>query len=124
LITEAVPGGPVFVFRNEEERQQAIRVLATLRESIYSDSGDSMIPKCGRDCAQCLQKMLERRNAPATDDDEPAEGCSPQVTIFITEAPEEEAMEEATIPRLSLAVVDSSLADELDAQLKDWRATR
>jgi len=56
---EVVQGGPVLVFRNEEERRQGCRVLATLRESLH-DGGPagSSIPKCGRDC---LAQVASRR---------------------------------------------------------------
>ena len=77
---EVVQGGPVLVFRNEEERRQGCRVLATLRESLH-DGGPagSSIPKCGRDC---LAQVASRRQTSMSDDD----GCeepSPQIIASV-----------------------------------------
>jgi hypothetical protein len=61
-----VPGrdGTVVVFRNEEERALAIRVLATLRESrLEPTRRDDGKPKCGRDCADCALKMGHSRHS-------------------------------------------------------------
>jgi hypothetical protein len=61
-----VPGrdGTVVVFRNEEERALAIRVLATLRESRLEPAGhDTGKPRCGRDCADCALKMGHSRHS-------------------------------------------------------------
>jgi hypothetical protein len=61
-----VPGrdGTVVVFRNEEERALAIRVLATLRESRLEPAGhDDDKPRCGRDCADCALKMGHSRHS-------------------------------------------------------------
>lgn len=138
MIAQALPGGAIWYFRNEEEKSQAIRVLATLRESIYRYSGEVTVPKCGRECEQCLQKILARRNAMVTCEetvdsdeetvagDEDGVGCPSQleetvsqVVVFVTEASKDEKA-----PRLSLVDVDSSFADELDAQLNIWEASK
>jgi hypothetical protein len=136
-----VPGrdGTVVVFRNEEERALAIRVLATLRESRLEPTGrDDGKPGCGRDCADCALKMGHSRrpseNAPLTAsvpipiptsrnlsrESLHSRSSSPslytypiidndEIRFVVTE--EDEAMASAAGPRLSIADFDNMLPD-------------
>ena len=115
-----MPGGHVFIFRNEEERRQAIRVLATLRDSLYGGSEDSTIPKCGRDCTQCLQAMAHKRNASDQTDEMLTTSDTPQVVVYVTDDSGDVRIDDEMAPRLSLIDIDGSIAEELDAQLTAW----
>lgn len=114
----------MFVFRNEEERSKAIRVLATLRESLYAPTEEPAIPKCGRDCVQCLQAMAHRRNGSDSTDEMLTTFDTPQVVVYVTDEMDDEETEEEVAPRLSLADVDGSIAEELEAQLTAWRESQ
>lgn len=120
-----MPGGHVFVFRNEEERHQAIRVLATLRDSLYGPSDDTEVPKCGRDCQQCLQAMTHRRNGSESTDEMLTTFDTQQIVVYVTDDLEDaEAESSESAPRLSLADLDGSIAEELESQLTAWRESQ
>lgn len=60
-----VPGrdGTIVVFRNEEERALAIRVIASARDSYLDPSIDETMPKCGRFCERCNPGMSHSRSS-------------------------------------------------------------
>ena len=136
-----VPGrdGTVVVFRNEEERALAIRVLATLRESRIEPAGhDASKPRCRRDCADCAVMMSrsnrssERTSSGAVPVPIPissrnlsreslqARSSSPSLHSYpfvdnegirFVVSDEDEAILPAAAPRLSIADFDKMLPD-------------
>jgi hypothetical protein len=107
-----VPGrdGTVVVFRNEEERALAIRVLATLRESRLEPGGhDDGKPRCGRDCADCALKVGHSRQSSESTSSSSRRGAVPIPIPVSARNPSRESLQSrsSSPSRYSYPIVDN-----------------
>jgi hypothetical protein len=120
-----VKNGPVLLFRNEEERGRACRIIATLKESLYDNEPAEPLSvlRCGRDCARCLSQMASRHDASAANN-KSTEDPIPSVVIHVIEDPEDAAAEDQGNKRMNDADIEVFVVNAFESSLHGWTPSR